>query len=145
MFGQNETNLSKLFNGDILTRGLVNIRNFDEGYKRHAKLIAFFSSFFAFRYWIAPIGKSIGIKSTRSKRAAPNETLEAAYNANNRLRHKTVSVSVCLQSLMFICFFFFCVGVVDIVEGKPNNQLDFTSAIQGVSNVIHSLFYPSQI
>ncbi|KAJ6635431.1 Ceramide synthase 5 [Pseudolycoriella hygida] len=43
-----------------------------------------------FIYWISPIGKSIGIKSTRSKRAAPNPILEAAYNQNNRLRHKAV-------------------------------------------------------
>lgn len=42
------------------------------------------------KYWISPIGKSIGIKSTRSKRAKTNPTLEKAYNECNRIRHKTV-------------------------------------------------------
>lgn len=82
----NRRNSTKLSFGDILTAH----SKFCWKVKRHAKLIAFFF-YFVFRYWIAPIGKSIGIKSTRSKRAAPNQILEAAYNENNRLRHKTVS------------------------------------------------------
>lgn len=42
-------------------------------------------------YWISPIGKSIGIKSPRPKRATPNPILEAAYHQNNRLRRKTTT------------------------------------------------------
>ncbi|XP_052865991.1 ceramide synthase 5 [Anopheles cruzii] len=41
------------------------------------------------RFWIAPIGKAIGIKSTGPKPPKANKTLEAAYNSNNRLNHKT--------------------------------------------------------
>nr|AEZ67829.1 AGAP001761-PA [Anopheles stephensi] len=42
-----------------------------------------------YRYWIAPIGKAIGIKSTGPKPPRPNKILEAAYNVNSRLSHKT--------------------------------------------------------
>lgn len=49
-----------------------------------------FSDFF-FRYILSPFGKSLGIKSTRSKRATPNPILEAAYNNCSRIHHKTVS------------------------------------------------------
>lgn len=43
------------------------------------------------RYWIAPIGKAIGIKSTGPKPPKPNKVLEAAYNVNSRLSHKTTT------------------------------------------------------
>lgn len=43
------------------------------------------------RYILSPFGKSLGIKSTRSKRATPNPILEAAYNSCSRIHHKTVS------------------------------------------------------
>lgn len=50
-----------------------------------------FLTFFFLRYILSPFGKSLGIKSTRSKRATPNTILEHAYNECSRLRHKTVS------------------------------------------------------
>lgn len=43
------------------------------------------------KYWVAPIGKSLGIKSTRPKKASTNETLEKAYQNNSRLTHKMVT------------------------------------------------------
>lgn len=42
------------------------------------------------KYWIAPIGRSLGIKSQRTKRATPNPILEAAYNQSSKLHHKAV-------------------------------------------------------
>lgn len=42
------------------------------------------------RFWIAPVGKAIGIKSTGPKPPKPNAVLEAAYNVNSRLNHKTI-------------------------------------------------------
>lgn len=42
------------------------------------------------RFWISPIGKSLGIKSTRSKKAANIPTLEKAYEQSSRLDHKKV-------------------------------------------------------
>lgn len=44
-----------------------------------------------YRYILSPFGKSLGIKSTRTKRATPNPILEAAYNSCSRIHHKTVS------------------------------------------------------
>ena len=44
------------------------------------------------RYWIAPVGKALGIKSTGPKPPKPNKVLEAAYNVNARLSHKTVRI-----------------------------------------------------
>ncbi|XP_043290137.1 ceramide synthase 6 [Venturia canescens] len=41
------------------------------------------------RYWFAPVGKSIGIKTTRSKRAEPNAILEKAYTSK-KIKHKQV-------------------------------------------------------
>ena len=43
-----------------------------------------------FRYCFAPIGKSLGIKNTRTKKAAPNEILEKAYRSR-KIKHKQVS------------------------------------------------------
>lgn len=43
-------------------------------------------------YWLAPIGRSLGIKSTRPKKASAQPALEAAYHVQSRLNHKTVSV-----------------------------------------------------
>lgn len=54
-------------------------------------LQTFFIIIVHFRYVISPFGRSLGIKSTRTKRAAPNPILEAAYTECSRLRHKTVS------------------------------------------------------
>lgn len=45
---------------------------------------------FFLRCWISPIGKSIGIKSTKAKPPVPNKTLESAYNSSPKLVHKTV-------------------------------------------------------
>ncbi|XP_055842170.1 ceramide synthase 6 [Episyrphus balteatus] len=42
------------------------------------------------RFWIAPIGKSIGIRSSRPKKASPNPVLQEAYEKSSRLGHKTV-------------------------------------------------------
>lgn len=44
-----------------------------------------------YRFILSPFGKSLGIKSTRTKRATPNPILEAAYNKCSRIHHKTVS------------------------------------------------------
>ena len=46
------------------------------------------------RYILSPFGKSLGIKSTRTKRATLNPILEAAYNNCSRIHHKTVSSSM---------------------------------------------------
>lgn len=43
-----------------------------------------------FRFWLAPIGKSLGIKSSRPKRAANIPDLEEAYSQCSRIKHKTV-------------------------------------------------------
>ncbi|XP_055706310.1 ceramide synthase 6 [Phlebotomus papatasi] len=42
------------------------------------------------RFWLAPIGKSLGIKSSRPKRAANIPDLEEAYSQCSRIKHKTV-------------------------------------------------------
>uniref|UniRef100_U5EU05 Putative schlank n=1 Tax=Corethrella appendiculata TaxID=1370023 RepID=U5EU05_9DIPT len=42
------------------------------------------------KYWITPIGKSIGIKSTCPKPPIPNKILETSYNECSRLTHKTI-------------------------------------------------------
>ena len=47
-----------------------------------------------FRYWFAPIGKSLGIKSARPKKAAENVLLETAYNQSSRLNHKKVNILI---------------------------------------------------
>jgi len=41
-------------------------------------------------YWFSPVGKSLGIKSSRPKPAAENAVLDAAYNQSSRLNHKAV-------------------------------------------------------
>lgn len=43
------------------------------------------------RYWLAPIGKSLGIKSARAKPPVPNKSLEDVYAKSTKLSHKTVS------------------------------------------------------
>ncbi|XP_055693041.1 ceramide synthase 5 [Lutzomyia longipalpis] len=42
------------------------------------------------RFWLAPVGKSLGIKSSRPKRAANIPDLEEAYSQSCRIKHKTV-------------------------------------------------------
>uniref|UniRef100_A0A1L8DUL0 Protein transporter n=2 Tax=Nyssomyia neivai TaxID=330878 RepID=A0A1L8DUL0_9DIPT len=42
------------------------------------------------RFWLAPVGKSLGIKSSRPKRAANIPDLEEAYTQSCRIKHKTV-------------------------------------------------------
>ncbi|XP_031637328.1 ceramide synthase 6 [Contarinia nasturtii] len=42
------------------------------------------------KYILSPFGKSLGIKSARSKRATPNPILEDAYSKCSRIHHKTV-------------------------------------------------------
>lgn len=56
---------------------------------KHFLILCLFASFG--RYLLSPFGKSLGIKSTRTKRAPANAVLEAAYNQCSRLHHKTVS------------------------------------------------------
>nr|CAD7601984.1 unnamed protein product [Timema genevievae] len=46
--------------------------------------------FFDFNYWFAPIGLSLGIKNTKSKRAIPNDILESAYRAKGKIKHKQI-------------------------------------------------------
>ncbi|KAL9878773.1 ceramide synthase 6 [Glossina fuscipes] len=43
------------------------------------------------RFWIAPIGKSLGIRSSRSKKAANIPLLEQAYEASNKINHKKLT------------------------------------------------------
>lgn len=43
------------------------------------------------RYWFAPVGISLGIKNTKSKKAPPNAVLERAYLSKRKIRHKQVS------------------------------------------------------
>lgn len=63
--------------------------------------IIFFSSLVnQNRYWIMPVGRSLGIKSTKTKPPVPNKTLEITYSKISKLNHKTVS-------LVFFCPFFF--------------------------------------
>lgn len=52
--------------------------------------IIFVIRIFVERYWIAPIGKAIGIKSTGPKPPIPNKLLETTYSANSRLNHKMI-------------------------------------------------------
>ncbi|XP_041971777.1 ceramide synthase 5-like isoform X2 [Aricia agestis] len=42
------------------------------------------------KYWFAPFGKSLGIRNTRSKKAPPNPTLEAAYQECTKIKHKQI-------------------------------------------------------
>lgn len=53
---------------------------------------------FVRRYLITPFGRTLGIKSTRTKRATPNAVLEAAYNDCSRIHHKAVSNQI-MESL----------------------------------------------
>lgn len=41
------------------------------------------------RYWFSPIGKSLGIKNTRTKRAVPNDILEKAYTSR-KIKQKQI-------------------------------------------------------
>jgi ceramide synthetase len=41
-------------------------------------------------YWIMPIGRSLGIKSTKAKAPIPNKTLEITYSKMSKLNHKTI-------------------------------------------------------
>lgn len=43
-----------------------------------------------FRYCFTPFGISLGIKSTKIKRASSNEVLEKAYLQNCKMKHKEV-------------------------------------------------------
>lgn len=51
-----------------------------------------------YRYWLAPIGKSLGIKSAKAKPPVPNKSLEDVYTKSSKLNHKTVSVLSCPPS-----------------------------------------------
>lgn len=63
------------------------------------------------RYWLAPIGKSLGIKSTKAKPPVPNKSLEDAYTKSAKLNHKTVSF---LSSIWYS--FYFVVSVTKKAE-----------------------------
>ncbi|XP_071652428.1 ceramide synthase 6 isoform X2 [Temnothorax longispinosus] len=45
------------------------------------------------RYWFAPFGRSLSIKNTRSKRAAPNEILEKAYLSKKTKRKQILALA----------------------------------------------------
>lgn len=90
------------------------------------------------RYILSPFGKSLGIKSTRSKRAAPNPILEAAYNKCSRIHHKTVSCKKrpgCMYKyrIIFICSAFYYISMwhffsqvlVIIIIWKTNKNIVF--------------------
>lgn len=54
--------------------------------------IAEFSRVFVSRYWFSPIGISLGIKNTRSKKAQLNAVLEKAYLAGGgKLKHRQLT------------------------------------------------------
>lgn len=53
------------------------------------------------RYCFSPIGKSLGIKNTRTKKAAPNEILEKAYRSR-KIKHKQVSSCDFLSNISLI-------------------------------------------
>uniref|UniRef100_A0A1B6DU08 TLC domain-containing protein n=1 Tax=Clastoptera arizonana TaxID=38151 RepID=A0A1B6DU08_9HEMI len=42
------------------------------------------------KYCFTPFGIALGIKSTKVKKAVPNETLEKAYLQNNKMKHKEI-------------------------------------------------------
>uniref|UniRef100_A0A336MAZ5 CSON008488 protein n=2 Tax=Culicoides sonorensis TaxID=179676 RepID=A0A336MAZ5_CULSO len=42
------------------------------------------------KYWFAPVGRSLGIKSVRPKPVPLNPVLDQAYSQSSRLNHKTV-------------------------------------------------------
>ncbi|KAH8396364.1 hypothetical protein KR222_009295, partial [Zaprionus bogoriensis] len=44
------------------------------------------------RFWISPVGKSLGIRSSRPKKAANVPTLETAYAKSSRLDHKRLAL-----------------------------------------------------
>lgn len=47
---------------------------------------------FAFeKYWLAPIGISLGIKYKRAKKAPPNDILEKAHQSKEKLKHKQIT------------------------------------------------------
>lgn len=46
--------------------------------------------YFVEKYWFTPLALSIGIKSSRPKKAPPNDILEKAYQHNNKMTHKIV-------------------------------------------------------
>ncbi|KAJ6635435.1 Ceramide synthase 2 [Pseudolycoriella hygida] len=46
--------------------------------------------YFVETYCLLPIGKCLGVKSSKSKPPNPNQTLEKAYNKNQRLNKKTI-------------------------------------------------------
>lgn len=57
---------------------------------------------FIYRYWFAPVGRSLGIKSSRPKPPPLNSVLDTAYNQSTRLSHKTVSkFLVCFNTFAF--------------------------------------------
>lgn len=61
--------------------------------------------FYYFRYWLGPIGKSLGIKSTKAKPPVPNKSLEDAYNKSSKLNHKTVSkLDIMLDVKASVCY-----------------------------------------
>ncbi|KAG5682487.1 hypothetical protein PVAND_011838 [Polypedilum vanderplanki] len=42
------------------------------------------------RYWITPIGRSLGIKATKAKAPLSNTVLEATYSKHSKLNHKII-------------------------------------------------------
>lgn len=44
-----------------------------------------------------PVGRSLGIKSTKTKAPVPNKTLELAYANNSKLHHKNVRLFISIS------------------------------------------------
>lgn len=43
------------------------------------------------RYWLTPIGMSLGIKNKKVKKAPYNEVLEKAHQSKEKLKHKQIT------------------------------------------------------
>lgn len=48
---------------------------------------------FMFRFFFAPLGKSLGIKASRAKKASPNPILDKAYNGK-KIKQKEVKLYI---------------------------------------------------
>lgn len=95
----------RMFLGTGIYHALTNIWFIKKKLIVHDLDLFFFSCFkFKYRYWIMPVGRSLGIKSTKTKPPVPNKTLETTYSKISKLNHKTVS-----WIFSFLFFFTSCV------------------------------------
>lgn len=111
---------------------------FDKQNVYHESFFYFFFPVF-FRYILSPFGRTLGIKSTRSKRATPNPILEAAYNKCSRIHHKTVSnifvVTTCTTAQKTI------IAVLFKTKNEYNSIVNVNSFKQMQSLYFFFLFY----